>query len=66
VHHEAAELGDTDEAVRWLERAYDDRSGWLMFLPVEPEFDGLREDSGSSGCSRASDRSHKGPVSARV
>ena len=42
----AAGLGETEEAVRWLERAYDDRSGWLMFLPVEPEFDGLRKDPG--------------------
>jgi TolB-like protein/DNA-binding winged helix-turn-helix (wHTH) protein/Tfp pilus assembly protein PilF len=38
----AAGLGDATEAVRWLERAYDDRSGWLVFLPVEPEFDPMR------------------------
>jgi TolB-like protein/DNA-binding winged helix-turn-helix (wHTH) protein/tetratricopeptide (TPR) repeat protein len=34
----AAGLGDTAEAMKWLERAYDDRSGWLVFLGVEPEF----------------------------
>jgi TolB-like protein/DNA-binding winged helix-turn-helix (wHTH) protein/Tfp pilus assembly protein PilF len=38
----AAGLGETDEAMRWLERAFEDRSGWLVFLPVEPEFDGMR------------------------
>jgi tetratricopeptide (TPR) repeat protein len=39
----AAGLGQTAEALRWLQRAYDDRSGWLLFLPVEPEFDELRQ-----------------------
>ena len=38
----AAGLGENAEAMRWLERAYEDRSGWMMFLPVEPEFDGMR------------------------
>jgi TolB-like protein/tetratricopeptide (TPR) repeat protein len=38
----SAGLRDEATAVRWLERAYDDRSGWLVFLPVEPEFDGMR------------------------
>jgi TolB-like protein/DNA-binding winged helix-turn-helix (wHTH) protein/tetratricopeptide (TPR) repeat protein len=36
-------LGDHVAAVRSLERAYADRSGWLVFLPVEPEFDVMRE-----------------------
>jgi eukaryotic-like serine/threonine-protein kinase len=39
----AAGLGDTDEAVRWLERAHRDRSGWIMFLGVEPEFEKIRQ-----------------------
>ena len=39
----AAGLGDTPGALRWLERAYHDRSGWIMFLPVEPEFQKTRE-----------------------
>jgi tetratricopeptide (TPR) repeat protein len=42
----AAGLGETDEALRWLEKAFDDRSGWLMFLAVEPEFDALRQAPG--------------------
>jgi tetratricopeptide (TPR) repeat protein len=39
----AAGLQDADTTMRWLERAFEDRSGWLVFLPVEPEFDWLRE-----------------------
>jgi len=39
----AAGLGDTDVAIRWLERAFRDRSGWIVFLPVEPEFQKIRE-----------------------
>jgi len=37
-------LGDRDAAMSALEGAYDDRSGWLLFLNVEPEFDSLRSD----------------------
>jgi Tfp pilus assembly protein PilF len=39
----AAGLGDMQTAARWLERAFEDRSGWLMFLPVQPEFDKMRQ-----------------------
>ena len=39
----AAGLGETAAAVQWLERAYADRSGWLVFLPVQPEFDAMRQ-----------------------
>jgi tetratricopeptide (TPR) repeat protein len=39
----AAGLGDTALAVRWLERAARDRSGWIVFLPVEPEFQKIKE-----------------------
>jgi TolB-like protein/DNA-binding winged helix-turn-helix (wHTH) protein/tetratricopeptide (TPR) repeat protein len=39
----AAGLGDTRTAGTWLTRAADDRSGWMMFLPVEPEFDTVRQ-----------------------
>jgi serine/threonine protein kinase len=37
-------LGDTDVALECLERALVDRSSWLWFTPVEPRFDGIRED----------------------
>lgn len=39
-----AMLGDKDEAFAWLERAYEDRDEWLLFLKVYPYFDGLRSD----------------------
>jgi serine/threonine-protein kinase len=38
------ELGEIDEAFAWLERAYQDRRGWLAYLKVEPDFDPLRAD----------------------
>lgn len=37
-------LGEKDHAFTWLERACEDRSHWLVFLKVEPRFDGLRAD----------------------
>jgi tetratricopeptide (TPR) repeat protein len=39
----AAGLGETQAAARWLERAFQDRSGWLMFLPAQPEFAKIRQ-----------------------
>lgn len=39
-----AGLGETDRALSWLERAYDDRTHWLVFLRVEPMFDSVRGD----------------------
>jgi TolB-like protein/DNA-binding winged helix-turn-helix (wHTH) protein/tetratricopeptide (TPR) repeat protein len=39
----AAGLGDTARAARWLTQAHRDRSGWMMFLPVEPEFEKVRQ-----------------------
>ena len=35
-------LGDEPEAMRWLDRAYDERSSWLVWIKVEPRFDRLR------------------------
>jgi tetratricopeptide (TPR) repeat protein len=40
----AVGLGDRQGAMRALERAFADRSGWMVFLPVEPEFAGLRQE----------------------
>jgi TolB-like protein/DNA-binding winged helix-turn-helix (wHTH) protein/Tfp pilus assembly protein PilF len=37
-------LGDKDEAMRWLERAYRERDAWLALLKVQPRFDPLRSD----------------------
>jgi TolB-like protein/DNA-binding winged helix-turn-helix (wHTH) protein/Tfp pilus assembly protein PilF len=39
----AAGLGDREGMMRALERAFSDRSGWMVFLPVEPEFAGVRQ-----------------------
>ena len=36
-------LGDKDRAFLWLERAWDERSGW-MFLKIDPVWDNLRSD----------------------
>jgi tetratricopeptide (TPR) repeat protein len=35
-------LGDRAAMMRALERAFADRSGWMVFLPVEPEFANVR------------------------
>ncbi len=40
-----AGLGDKDQAFAWLEKAYQDRSFFLIWLNVEPRFDSLRDDS---------------------
>jgi TolB-like protein/Tfp pilus assembly protein PilF/predicted Ser/Thr protein kinase len=37
-------LGRTDEAMQWLNRAYEQRSFGLFFLKVDPTFDPLRAD----------------------
>jgi tetratricopeptide (TPR) repeat protein len=39
-----AGLGDKDQAFAWLEKAYQDRSFFLIWLKVEPCFDSLRSD----------------------
>ena len=39
-----AGLGDKEQALAWLERAYQQRVHNLVFLKVEPELDGLRSD----------------------
>ena len=39
-----AALGETDLAFGWLEKAYDDREGWLVALKVDPFFNSLRSD----------------------
>jgi len=37
-------LGDKDQAMRWLERAYQEHDVWLILLKVWPSFDPLRSD----------------------
>ncbi|HUQ83182.1 MAG TPA: hypothetical protein VM076_18665, partial [Gemmatimonadaceae bacterium] len=37
-------LGDGDAMFDWLDRAYEERSGWLAYLAVDPRLDGVRDD----------------------
>lgn len=39
-----AGLGEKDRAFAWLERAYAERSNWLVGLKVDPRVDNLRSD----------------------
>jgi len=39
-----AGLGEKDQALAWLERAYDDRSSYVVYLKVEPIFDSLHSE----------------------
>jgi len=39
-----AGLGDNDAAFDWLDKAYEERFGWLIFLNVDPKLDNLRSD----------------------
>jgi serine/threonine protein kinase/Flp pilus assembly protein TadD len=37
-------LGNKDEAIDWLYKAYEERFVWLAYLNVDPVFDGLRNE----------------------
>jgi eukaryotic-like serine/threonine-protein kinase len=39
-----AGIGDKKEALTLLEKALDERFNWMVFIGVEPQFDGLRQD----------------------
>jgi len=38
-------LNDADQALDWLERAYEDRAHWLVYAKAWPLFDDLRSDA---------------------
>ncbi|MBI2681369.1 MAG: protein kinase [Candidatus Solibacter usitatus] len=38
-------LGEPESAFAWLEKAYEERAGWLAFLKTNPQVDMLRHDS---------------------
>jgi hypothetical protein len=37
-------LGDKERALEWLEKAYEERCGWMAFLKVDPALGSLRSD----------------------
>ena len=39
-----ARLGDKEQALEWLQKAYDKHSDYLVLLKVDPMFDGTRSD----------------------
>jgi tetratricopeptide (TPR) repeat protein len=39
-----AGLGAYDAAFEWLERAFEDRDVWLVWMKMEPRFDPIRSD----------------------
>jgi TolB-like protein/Tfp pilus assembly protein PilF len=39
-----AGLGETEQALSWLERAYQERFGWLIWINEEPKWDFLRAE----------------------
>src|SRR5262249_34875714 len=41
----AANLGENEQAYDWLDKAYQERSGWMPWLTQEPLLDGLRQDA---------------------
>jgi hypothetical protein len=38
-------LDQRDPAFEWLDKAYQDRRGWLAYLKIEPMLDGIRDDA---------------------
>lgn len=39
-----AGLGDKEEAFAWLEKAFEERSHWLVWLRLDPRWNNLRGD----------------------
>jgi hypothetical protein len=37
-------LGNREAALNWLEKAFDDRDEWMVYLRIYPEFDSLHSD----------------------
>ena len=38
-------LDEKDEAFAWLEKAYQERSWWLVWIKMDPKVDSLRSDA---------------------
>jgi TolB-like protein/Tfp pilus assembly protein PilF len=39
-----AGMGDSDSTFKWLNKAYDERSNWLVWLKTDPRWDVIRSD----------------------
>jgi hypothetical protein len=39
-----AGLGDTEQALAWLDKACNERAVWIPFMKVDTKFDSLRSD----------------------
>ncbi len=37
--------GNREEGLSWLEKAYEQRDPWIIFVQVDPDFDALHEDA---------------------
>jgi len=37
-------LKNVDQVFHWLDRAYEDRRGWLTYMKVDPIFDAVRDE----------------------
>ncbi|MEO6334103.1 MAG: hypothetical protein ABIO91_03895, partial [Pyrinomonadaceae bacterium] len=40
-----ASLNEIDKAFLWLEKAYEERSGWMIELKVDPAWEKIRSDA---------------------
>ena len=40
-----AALGESDPSMRWIEKAFEERSDYMIYLKTEPSVDGLRSDA---------------------
>jgi serine/threonine protein kinase/Tfp pilus assembly protein PilF len=38
------QLGDSDQAFHWMDRAMEEHRGWMVYLNVEPALDNLRDE----------------------
>jgi hypothetical protein len=45
-------LGDKEQAFAWLDRAFEQRSGWLLHVKENPRYDSLRTDPRYAGLVR--------------
>jgi eukaryotic-like serine/threonine-protein kinase len=39
-------LGESDQAIEYLEKSYEEHSHWLIYLHLDPSMDGLRDNPG--------------------